>query len=482
MAKERTLVLTWNEPQTRFLLTRAKVGGPLVLIDLEGAVRAGKSTPACAKLCDYATAFPGIQMAAARWSQDALDAQVKPLWRDWAAKYGLPLKWHSEEQFDEVLGTAGPDGRNSRVYLRALKSSEDAARYGKLAGLTLGILWIDQPEEMPQDVYEAYVPARLSQPGYPHEVWLTPNPPGLNHWIAQKFPEQGRAPNHHYFITSVYDNAHNLGEAYIADLEAAYPVGTALRRRFVDGRRGLAVLGTPVYQGYFSRKLHEVDIRFDPELDLIESWDFGSIHPAVSWSQFTHGGGFAILGGVMAENMYLEDFLPEVAKIRKEWFTDIRSIKWTGDPAGTARSSQGTSKSAADLLKDRGIHLHVVKGANVPSVRMSAIQALAAYMRRMTPQGPAFAVNPRCWLVGKGSRRMMPIIVDALEAGYVLDDHDTQGFTMPKKDQFYDHLMNTVEYALIKYGPNVLAPDPVSPTRIAPTDMPHVVTPGSWMT
>ena len=68
----------WNAPQSRFLTTCATVGGPAEYIDLEGAVRAGKSTPCAAKLARYAVRYPGIHMAAARWTQDSLDAQIKP--------------------------------------------------------------------------------------------------------------------------------------------------------------------------------------------------------------------------------------------------------------------------------------------------------------------------------------------------------------------------------------------------------------------
>lgn len=443
-----SVTLTWNEPQTRFLLTRGVVGGPIEFLDIEGGVRSGKSSVAAVKLCEYARLYPGIQMAACRWSQDALDAQVRPLWRDWAKRLGLVLRWHADEEYDEIVGTG------SRVYLRALKASDDASRYAKLAGMTLGVLWIDQPEEVPKDVAEAYVPARLSQPKYPHEAWYTPNPPGQSHWLTEMFPEKNAAAHHHYFRTSVYDNRANLGEAYILDLETAYPVGTALRRRFVDGRRGLAAVGEPVYQGYFSRKLHESELAvINPEVPVCESWDFGHHHPAVAWLQFLPQGRVQILGGVMGESLFLEDFVPEVLKIRGEWCQGAMEFKTTGDPAGTMMSSQGVNKSAADVLRAHGIHIHVNKGANHPQARNAAIQSIAGYLRRMTPQGPAFQINPRCLIVGKGYQRYSPEIADGLEAGYVWSDDYDKNTRKPKKDGWYDHFGNVLEYAFLKFGP-----------------------------
>ena len=87
-------------------------------------------------------------------------------------------------------------------------------------------------------------------------------------------------PGYRYIRTTVYDNRRALGETYIVDLEAAYPAGTVLRRRFIDGLRGLAVVGDPVYGGYFQRTLHvDPHVAHNPETPLLEGWDFGHGHP-----------------------------------------------------------------------------------------------------------------------------------------------------------------------------------------------------------
>jgi hypothetical protein len=84
-------------------------------VDLEGAVRAGKTTPLCAKILGYCVDWPGIHCALTRWTQDGLDAQLKPRWRDWCRENGVALRWHADEEYDEVLTKQG----SSRVYLRA---------------------------------------------------------------------------------------------------------------------------------------------------------------------------------------------------------------------------------------------------------------------------------------------------------------------------------------------------------------------------
>jgi PBSX family phage terminase large subunit len=451
----RTVDFHWNRPQSEFLLHEAAPGGPLLLIDLEGAVRAGKTTPAASKLGQYATRYPGIHMGACRWTQDQLDAQVKPAWRDMARKMGLTLKWHPDEEYDEIV----PYG--SRVYLRALKASEETARYGKLAGLTLAVMWIDQPEECPEDVVKAYVPARLSQPGMPHEVWFTPNPPGEDAWLARMFPEDNSIAHHIYIHTSVYDNRHVLGDEYIASLEREYPAGTALRRRFIEGKRGLRVVGKPVYAGYFERGRHASQpVAINPDVPLIECIDFGHHHPCVLWQQYLPWGALHWLGGMMGEDMYIEDFAPLITQLRAEWFPTVKQLWPCSDPAGSHQNSQGTKLSGVKVLQDNGIYPRWVENSNMPEVRSGAIQQIAGYMRRRTIRGDeAFRVDPHRWrIISARDARFATFSLDALEAGYVWDERVRTSaagkrIVVPLKDGYYEHVMNCAEYGQINYGP-----------------------------
>jgi hypothetical protein len=450
----------WNPVQSAFLLADA---AKWPYVDLEGAVRAGKTTPLVAKSAAYCVDYHGIHGALCRWTQDALDAQLKPRWRDWCATHGIRLQWHGDEEYDEVVGTG------SRVYLRALKSAEETSRYGKLAGLTLAFLGIDQPEEVPEDVYRHYVPARLSQPGYPHQVLLTPNPPGLTHWIAQDFPERNGKDGYLYLRTSVYDNRHNLGDDYIAKLEEAYPEGHALRRRFIEGKRGLSIVGKPVYAGCFNARIHSQKLRLNANVPLLEGWDFGHSHPAVVWAQILPWGELRVLGGILGTDQFIEDFAPMAVAQRALWFggtPDVDGTRklpcevWsTGDPAGDQNNSQGTRVSAADVLREYGVMLYTIGGANHPDARDRCIQHLAGYMKRLTRQGAAFTVDPDRWLVVAPEGVIASThFIDALEAGYIWDARKIAHSVSPNtrrafKDGFYDHAMNAVEYIVLAYGP-----------------------------
>ena len=444
----------WNRPQSQFLTTCAVAGGATTYIDFEGAVRAGKSTPCVAKLARYAVQYPGIHMGAARWTQDALDAQVKPLWRSMAQSRGLTLQWHADEGYDEVVATG------ARVYLRGLHASEDTQRYSKLAGLTLAVLWIDQPEEISnddEDVVLAYVPARLSQVGYPHEVWFTPNPVGNDHWIAQWFPLDEARPDYTYIHTSIYDNRHVLGDDYIASMEAKHPEGTAFRLRFVDGQRGLGMAGKPVYAGYFQRAMrvdgvslpwHVRRTEYDRRFPIYEGWDFGYSHPAVLWTQSVNGQ-WRVLAEYLGTNQGVDDFADAAVDLRARLFPQAFRFDSVCDPAGFARGA-GLHGTVADLFRQKGVAFadyETVKGYNHPATEFGAIQSTMKLLRQTTGTQPALIIDPSCRNFALG-----------MEAGYIWSDRQYASqlgsVKSPEKrrETEYNHLQDCWLYTLLRFG------------------------------
>lgn len=419
-------------------------------LDAEGAIRSGKSYVTTLKMAILASKYPGINLLISRWSEGDLDAQLKPLWRDLAKLCGLTLKWHADEQYDEVVGFG------SRVYLRGLKASESTSRYAKFRGLTLAGILVDQAEELPHDVYQE-LKGRLSQPGYPHQLIITPNPPSEGHWIAAEFPEDNSRPDHHYVRFTLRDNEPHLGAETVEAIEAAYPVGTAQHRRLIEGRRGLAAHGEPVYRGYFDRAHHVQSVEMDPQVPLLESWDWGHAFPCVVWAQRLPWGEMRTLGGVMGQDMFLPDFAQVALRYRSEWFRNPLEIRSTGDPAGEAVSNQGVPQRALDVLREAGIAVQPAIGGNHPEKRNYAIQQMASAMHRRTSRGEAFTINPRFVLVTPHGIKHTEVLVDAFEAGYVWDDRALANTTSPntrrpKKDGFYDHGMNCCEYVELAYG------------------------------
>lgn len=418
-----------NGPQWAFWQSTARY------VDLEGGVRSGKTTVAVLKLLELLQEHPGLHALAARWTQDATDAQLKPRIRELLES--ALLRWHADEEFFDVRSI--DPAKPSRLYVRGLKASEDSARYSKFAGLTLGTVYVDQAEELPEDFYRA-LQARLSQPNFPQRLIVTPNPPGTGHWLEQEFPEDNTQPGRHYIRTTVYDNRSILGEDYIAALEAAYPT-PAQKRFFIWGRRGLSILGEAVYGKVFDRKRHVRDVPMNPEVPLLEAWDFGQHHPAVLWGQLV-GGQLRLLGELMGRDQFLEDFAHQAKGVRAMLFPQPLDVWACCDPAGADRNSQGLSKNAVQVLQEAGVAVRWVPGANHPAQRDHAIQRVAQHMLLYE----RFIVHPRC-----------TTLIDGLEAGYVWDDRSIAHSTLPntrrpKKDGHYDHLQNCLEYLLLNFG------------------------------
>ena len=430
--------------------------------DFEGAVRSGKTTIALIKMQNRCEQYPGMHWLICRYKEEDTKLQLKSRCIE---LFGTGLgRWNTEEScFDHKNG--------SKVYVRGLKPGENLAPFSKFAGLTLAGILIDQAEELPPEFFPA-LQARLSQRGYPHEMYLLPNPPDEYHWLAKYFPEDNSDPDYYYCRTSVYDNSSNLPEGYIANLERAYPPGNVLRRRFIEGRRGLSVTGSPVYGEVFSRAHHvNPALAVNPDLPLVESWDFGHSHPAVLWSQFGLGQ-WTVLGELLGHNEFVETFAPKVLQMRKRLVEAVDNgsdrvavpdVRVCCDPAGFAASSQGHGKNVVQILQDYGIAPQPwPKGfaPNHPIQRNAAVQAYAKALSTFVRGSPSVQIHPRC-----------TNFVDGCEAGYVWEDqkryHSGAYPTLrrPRKDGLYDHLQNCAEYSWLLHGPHDITGEKIEKQR-----------------
>lgn len=460
---ERVIRRKWNRPQSIFRRIRGTPGGALIYKDLEGAVGSGKTTGPAWMLVEYATQYPGIFMAIGAWTDEML-GPPKTAFLSAALEAGFSvdlnnLTWHGGQGEEYYLF----NGYESRVYVRSLRASEEDMRYMKLAGLSLSILWIDQPEPVPKDVYDAYIPARMRQPNYPHEIWLSPNPLDDDHWLSREFPskEAYAKPDHYYIHVALRDNVANVGERFVADMEAAHPPGSVTHNLQVAGHRGPSLKGVPVYKGYFDQELHvDSRVRFDPRYPLLEGWDFGQEKPAVSWWQYLeHIGALRSLGSVKGEGLFLEDFAPKVLDVRQRWFPHTPMGIWTWcDPNGATNTS-GSQHTAVSVLQEYSVPAQYDGTANQAPVRAAAIQVLAGFMRRVAKDGtPAFLMHPRCveLILNKYhdvEERESQLMVSAFRVGYVWSElaasDNNPNVRKPKKGTRYDDLMNSGEYVVI---------------------------------
>jgi hypothetical protein len=462
--------MVWRGPIVGFMRDETR------LLDIEGAIRSGKTTACLWKVHGKLIDHPGMFAYICRYTDGDTDSKLKPPWREICYVAGTPCKWNPDEQYDEL-----PNG--SRAYLFGLKAADQTLRYSKLRGLTVACIYNDQTEELPYDLFLELC-GRLSQPGFPHQAIFSPNPTSPNHWLASEFPESNPDAGKRYIRVSIYDNAHNLAPGTVEGVVAAFPPGHAKHRPMVWGMRGLNVIGEPCYKGTFERARHEAPIVFDGKLPLLEAYDFGKHHPCVVFAQMPIGGGMRILGGVLGQNLWLEDFLPLAAQYRARWFGQVLQLQTCCDPAGTHDHAHGTRDNALQVLKRAypdGHQITYRENANAPDVRVAMVERLAGHMRRRTPFGEALIVDATKdveaqylrWLrVSKDGAEPWPFVADAFEAGYVWDEHwvsvGSKQMRKPKKDGWYEHGMNCCEYHELNFGgaQSTLADDEARATRL----------------
>lgn len=419
-------------------------------IDIEGAIRAGKTTLCLWREFNAALAYPGIHILLARWTDDGVYGLVVPLWRAICEQAGQALSWNPHEAYDELRN-------GTRVYVRGLKSVDQTLRYSKFRGLDLARVYIDQAEEVPQDVYME-LSGRLSQKNFPHQTTISPQSVETDHWIAREFPERGGDPARRYIPLSIHDNAHNLPPDVIPNLIRMYPPEHPKHRTLILGKRGMNVVGDPVYKGAFIRSVHEGPVEFDPKLPLDTGLDFGKNHPCVIFRQTSSLGQSRYLGGILGQSMYLDDFMDVVLTYRQQWFPNAIEYRLCCDPAGASDTSHGT-QGAVSILRKRGLKPISVADSNSPAVRLAMVEQLASHMRRRcADRSEALLVsNSDRWLrVSETGTVIDHFLADGFEAGYVWDEHlvsvANKQVRKPKKDGWYEHGQNCAEYLEVNFG------------------------------
>jgi hypothetical protein len=434
------------------------------LIDVEGAIRLGKSWGAVILVWLLALLHPGIRILLARWKQEDADGQLVEVWdavREFFPRRLWPVWVPNLHAYKFKNGSV--------VYRHGLKASENEARNSKWRGKTLAVVVIDQAEECPEFVFQD-IQGRLSQSAnpdtlqpydYPLHLILIPNSVDEDHWIAEQFPVENANPDRWYLQGALWDNAENLGPKVIAGLEAAYPEGDPQRVTLLEGKRGPTLTGKPVYggkHGPFKRSTHVSDaVAMNGYYPVLVGWDFGEEKPAVVFAQYNRLiDAFRILGAVKGKNIFAEDFVPKVLEIQARWFPGAKVFPHA-DPSG-ATGNQGMRETPIKLLQDLGVPVRYDTHANDAEVRYLAIQTIGGFMRRTAADSsPAFLMNPRCieleWQDGEIIEKETSLMVTAFTTGYVWAENTASdahpNIRKPKKGTRYDDLMNAAEYIVI---------------------------------
>jgi hypothetical protein len=417
-------------------------------IDLEGGRSSGKTWACCAKVIQSCLAHPGIEWLICRYSGEETKTKLQPEFEKLCRLYfGLEPAWSEKEKsytFDN----------GSKVFAYGLKTQDRLAFFAKIRGLGVAAVWNDQTEELPEAI-ATELRTVVRQQGFPHQIIFSPNPCGEDHWLADQFPEDNSLPGRRHYRLSLYDNKKNIPEKTITGIEQAYPPTHAKHKSLILGRRGVNVVGTPVYEDAFLRELHVAPVVYDPESTLLEAIDAGKHNPTWIAAQRAGTGGLHLLGGLMGKRLFLEDFLPIVDRYRAEWFDDPvgngRRMSLCCDPPPSDESQRLRYTNLA-ILRAAGLKPRYVDNAMAPDVREAVIQNLAGRMKRRVGLGSAFVVNSdqaRWLMCSQTVIKRSPFFVDGLEGAYVWDEHfvsvGNKKVRQPKVDEWVDGAQRCLE-------------------------------------
>lgn len=193
--------------------------------------------------------------------------------------------------------------------------------------------------------------------------------------------------------------------------------------------------GEPFFTS-FNRAIHIKPCVYNPQLPVLRAWDFGRGHPAVLWAQKQPNNQIQVLRSLLETQKSIFHFAPQVLAETNIWFPGANVFDY-GDPAGAQETDKG--QTTAILLHEFQIKL---------IYRFSFVETGLKMLER------ALIVRED----GEAGLRLDPsntILIDGLAGGYKLDigasGRDTEGRmkNSPKKDGWYDHLVDCLRYLYI---------------------------------
>src|SRR5262252_2775225 len=431
-------------------------------IELSGALSSGKTVVALWKELEMLRKYAGIWILISRWTESQVDTLLRPQFEQLARIHNTTLDWNAKENYYETLN-------GSRCFAFGLKTQSSKAedRYGRIRGLPVSRIYVDQAEQLPGDLalelrarLRPDIEARVRGKMFPRQLTFSPNPTNFDHWLAKQFPANNSIKNRKYYALSLYDNAHNLPADMIDSMLQTYPIEHPKHTTMILGQRGMNVIGDPVYENLFDRARHVRSITPSPDQVLLEAFQIGRHNPVWLVAQRTYGGAVTLLGGVLGQHLALADFLAAVGVKRQEWFPkDIWRVKTCTSPmAGKQRKH--ARYTLLNSLHGAGYRPEWRDNGNAPDVQLAMIEHIASEMRRTLPSGePAVAVSddPSRWLAiaPDGSEKTLAFAAFAFEGGYVWSDHTVsvahEDVRQPHEDDLYATVMHAVENIYLNF-------------------------------
>lgn len=431
---------------------------PEILI--EGSLNCAKTTLFLDKEIDAVFRWPRIKSFLFRWAQDAVDTKLKPAFEEILQIREIVTEWDAKEKC--FLFENG-----SKVYMFGLKAASLVEQYNKIRGLGASRIGGDQVEEVAPQVggelrgrLRPTLRETVQGLRYPFQLTFVSNSEDDEFWLSKEFPVDNHVKGRKVFQLSVFDNKH-LPQESIDSLLRQYPAEHPKHQTAVLGRRGPSITGVPIYEGIYVKEHHHREVFINPSQPILESFEVGKHNPTWIYGQRLYDGALTILGGIRAQEMVLEDFLPIVKRYRSAWIPEGSLMKTCTSPVGMPQTLTRSSFSTLDILKKAGFTARYNERGNSPDVRLAVIEDIAGYLRRNDALVVSNDLNH--WrLVSKDGEKPSPLAHIALEAGYTWDKHfvsvGSKEVRQPTEDDKFANVMHCVENIVLNFCSGQLTP------------------------
>ncbi len=339
-ADEDRFRITPNPKQADFITSKAQFSC------FSGGFGNGKTTAGCLR---------GLLLSGMKGNLGLVGRLTYPELRDTTRRTFFDLC--PPEYYDPAQGG---EWRKSENLLRLTNGSEimfrhlDSISEKELLSLNLGWFFIDQAEEIDEQIY-LILQSRIRLTKVPNRFGFIACNPEPGNWIYHRFKQpkdEGTLPSNHFMVEApTQDNMKNLPADYIDILRQSYP--EAMQKRYIDGL--WENFEGQVFTEY-NRKIHVIK-----PFEIPKGWerliaiDHGMVNPtAALWGAIDFDGNVFIY-----DEYYQPGIVSEHAKtILAKTGDDLDKISfWLIDPSTRAktREKDGMPWSILEEYEDNGI-------------------------------------------------------------------------------------------------------------------------------
>lgn len=402
---------------------------------LYGSTGSGKTACALGIILYILLNNPGATGLVSRATVTEIEDTIMPSLEEFHTNYSIPYKL---KRINSMPTFEYPNGSKllCRSSVKARKSGQGMA--DSLASLQISVAYMNEADSQHKEYFET-LPSRMRQRHIVKKplILCDCNPPSEDHWLYEKFFSKKRDDDAvKAFYLPVQENSKYVGEEYINDLKETYKNTPSLYRKFVEGKFGPTVAGTPVFNGVFDRNLHvsKEHLVYNPELPMQRSWDFGFRRPAVVIAQDDpYNNRINVFYASMGNQEFLSTFADRILRYCDSKFPDAIWNDYC-DPSGVQRKSTGPS----DITVLNQLEIRPQFKKTKISYGLDIIKNNLMVLSDNIDKLPVLQFD----------YEYAALLIDGLEFGYAYDKKKNSQFE-PIKDGYFEHTVDAFRYMMI---------------------------------